>query len=580
MATSIPQTDTPPGDATPPVPAADRLGFLDARHPIHVAFDAAWAREERRFEGGDDVLAELFQFEGESAESYAQRTTTATYRNFARAYTSATVGALSMVRPTPNYGTLGEVRARNEIDVPTVAELVHYNADGIGNDGQEFPAFMDGVDERALSTGHRWLLEEMPALADVRASMRARGIPTPGDRVSPTMLDVLNGFRSYLVEFSPRDVTNWYARNGVLQFAVVRVPVGEPTYDASGAASDPTQSLGYYLLVRAGYAGFGDAFRGGGWWVFDGEKALQRSGTWARTLGQIPMWVHYGEPSRGTKERPALSRLSCMMLNQIAVALMNVVSQRDYDYMDACASRLFFLNADGELMTVVGGQKANVWVGVPSQTVGDGAGGTKELPVQLYDGSQGAVAAEVSQLIVDAKVAEAREEAMAQATSVPDSSGASKAAGYREQKSPLLARRAWLRQQSEQTHVYFAELRNGTGAPTGSVVWPTEFDIAPLVDAIDANLDRLRRSGLQSPTLTRHLLVLGADNDGVMPEDAAEREAVEAELTASAQGAARAAVRGRLQAAADAALLTGEGDGEDGDGGPQDDGGAPPPPAP
>lgn len=567
----------PDAPARGTVPGPDSLAFLDQRHAVHAANLDAWRRDERRLEGGDAVLDELARLEDESDASYTTRKGDAAYRNFARSHAVAVTGTLSSHRPQPragfSMGTLGDVRERAKIDTPTLAEAVYYNVDGIGADGTELPAFFDDVDVRAQATGHRWLLCEMPSLAEIRAGRRAsgeRGVPS--DLVSATLADELAGFRPYLVEFSPIDVTNWYVKTGQLQFAVIRVATADPTLEA-GELTDPEKDKGFYLLVRAGFRGLGDAFAGGGWWVFDKDKAFLRSGSWSRTRGAIPLWPHYGEPARGTAERPAMSRSSTAMLGQIGVRLMNVNSARVFDYTDACASKMFFLGADGTLMTTIAGQKKNVWIGVPNMSVPDGEGGTKEQPIALYDGSMGAVAADVSQGIVDAIFAEARDESFQQLTSTVDSTGESKRAGFAENKAPFLARRAKLRQQSEQTFVWFAELRSGRVAdgasPEGYSVWPVEFDLAPVVEAVDANLDRMRRAGLRSPTLEVGLVKTGLMEDGLWPEEPAEQDAAERELEQSAQQASSAAREGRDQAARDAALLNGE-DPSAGDAGPTD----------
>lgn len=499
------------------------LDFLDTPHAIYAKNKAAWEREERRLAGGDAVLAELTQFDGESAASFEARKKKATYVPFPKVHANTVTGRLRMHAPTPgkglSYGTLGEVRTRDKIDTPTFAELVHYNVDGTGNDGSEMPVFFDGVDVRAQATGHRWLFWEAPPRMESGAV---------------SLADVQAGFRPYVVEWSPLDVPNWYIRNGELQFAVVRVATAEPFAD--GKATDTT-TPGYYLLVRAGYTGFGAAFSGGGWWLFDADKQPLDAGTWARTKGRIPMWVHYGDTGTGTTEWPAMSQSSTMELGQIAVSLMDTISARDYDAWDAAASRLYFLGADASVMNVVTSQLAqrSMTVAVPPAPSTTGDTKTEHI-VSIYDSSAGAVASTVFSTIIEGKFTEAAQQSFIQATSIPSSSGVSKEIGDQIAKSPMLARRAAMRQASENTFLYFAELRFGFAAPTGFSQWPTDFELRPLLDDLDAAIDRLRRSALRSSTLAVDLLMRSLKEDGLVTDE--NEEVIKSELTASAKDAA------------------------------------------
>jgi hypothetical protein len=187
-------------------------------------------------------------------------------------------------------------------------------------------------------------------------------------------------------------------------------------------------------------------------------------------------------------------------------------------------------------------QKGNIWRGVPfpqSATLG------QDRPITVHDASTGAVQAEVSKLLVEAKWDEAREQSFQVVTATPDNSGRSKEAGFNELKAPYLARRAALRQQSENTMLYFWELRSGFPNPKGYSVWPREFDIAPLVDAIDAQFSSQRLAGLSVPQLDANMLYTAALERGLIPagkekqfqqffEDAAQQKA---DATAQARAA-------------------------------------------
>lgn len=492
------------------------LTWLDTRHTIYDAQVDAWKREERRLYGGDAVLDELTRFAGESEDSYLARKKKATYVNLPLAHARAITGELSRKRPTLgkglSMGGLGEVRPRSKVQGrPSFAELFYYNVDGVGQDGSEFPAWMDAVDERAQATGHRWLMIESPAGAGGQLPLR----------------DVLEGQRPYVVEYSPLAVPNWSIVRGRLQFAVIRTPAEESRVNEGLFEGDAED--GYYVVVRKGYSNLGPAFEGGGWWLFDKEKRLLSSGPWSWPDGDIPMWIHYGQRSAGTVEHPALSRSSTMELGQIAIALLDATSARYYDFWDACASRLYFLGATPAIMQAIAQQVEidSKLLGVPHAEGPDG-----ELkPITVYDGSLGAVTAEVAKSVIDALFQEAREQSFQQITSTPDSSGASKEAGHAENKAPILAMRARERQQSENTLLHFAELRFGISEPSASSEWPTDFDLEPLVDAVDDAFDMLRRSGLKSRTAEIAMALSSLEERGIVNDE--NRKQIQFELEQS-----------------------------------------------
>lgn len=492
------------------------LDFLDARHEVHTMNDAAWAREERRLYGGDAVLSELVKWRNESDGKYLQRQTQAPWIGLGKTHAMMLAGHVIGAMPIPNYGTLGEVRERKEIQgPPSVAELFHYNADGIGNDGTQLPAFAAGVIQRGMASGHRWTLVEMPR--------RVGGGPV-------TAQDVLAGQRPYLVEYSPRSVPMWEYTDGRLDWAVIRTRVGTSGV-RNGAWEPAPTALGYYLLVRQGFAGLGDEFAGGGWWIFDSDKKEQSKGDWSRTRGQIPLARFTAEPSTGTLDWPAVSRLMLKELGQIDAALMNRISERDYNASDAAKSIKFVLGAVKEgfnlaveflednavLVPVIGAMNDEGKFSVPS----------------IYSSADGAIEATVFQTAIDSHLAFAREIMVRMVTSTPDSSGESKRAGFGEATSPMLSNLAanvetWLN-----TVIYFAELRGGAASPSGFIVLPREFELAPIIQKIDRNLERLQKAAARSPTLEASMIEAAARDDGLWPKDEAEGKRAAAELTAS-----------------------------------------------
>lgn len=558
--------------------ADSALDFLNDRHPIYVTHEAAWARDERRLVGGDAVIGygapgalgttrysttrtsgpngatlspELSRMKGETDEEYARRQNEAEYLTLPERHASILAGHLRRVAPkTPNFGTLGEIRQRSEINgQPTLAELLYYNADGVGNDGSQYPAFCDGVQVRACATGVRWTLVEMP--------------PLPAGR-SPdapiTNADRRAGYRPYFVEFSPLQVPIWEMDRGRLDWAVARVPVGRSAL-INGVWTRANPDPGYYLFVRQGYDGLGDRFAGGGWWLFDADQkpvtrgvrdvraddgtvtrtAVEAHGTWARTKGEIPMLPLLADDTPGTTERPALGRSLTMELGQIAVGLMNRVSERDYNARQAAKSAIYILGADPKNvdafnLTAQMHESGAVIIPVVAYEAPDGDGHSKWIVPQIYNSASGAVETGVYQTIIDSKLATAREIMVRQVSAGLDVSGVSREAAFGEATSPLLARMAQRREGWENGLIYFAELRAGAAMPTGSVTYPTEFDLAPVVDDIDATLNTLRLSGLRSPTLEAKLVVTAADERGQLDDPAPDfRERVEAELAASAQ---------------------------------------------
>ncbi|HYC31401.1 MAG TPA: hypothetical protein VEB59_03880, partial [Gemmatimonadales bacterium] len=246
------------------------LEIFAEEHALYRAHKAAWAREERRLFGGDAVLPELAQWKGETDDFYAVRTASASYLELPHKHASILVGHLRRKAPPLNYGTgMGEVRARDKITRPTLSELFDYNCDGVGSDGSQLAAWLDGLQERACATGHRYVLVDMPDQATLRAIRRA------GDRaeVGPvTFQDQVEGFRPYLVEYSPLAVPNWEETKGVLQWAVLRVPVSPAkVVDDQGRRARTATEPGYLVLVRKGYQGLGAKHQNGGWWLFDAE---------------------------------------------------------------------------------------------------------------------------------------------------------------------------------------------------------------------------------------------------------------------------------------------------------------------
>lgn len=514
------------------------LDWLDDTHEIFDANVARWEQNERRLRGGDYVLDELRKFLWETSETdatgdalpdgtmpgehYAARKEQAVYVNFPEMFVLAMKGHLHRNRPMPDtgalsFGTLGEVRRTRNYRQPTRAEQVYYNADGVGNDGSQWDNYWLGVWGRAAATGHRWMFVEASAEA-------------PGNRQREIL-----GFRPYLVEYSPQQVTNWHFEQGRLAWAVVRVSVRNPFVAQDGTLSGNEEEDGYLLLVREGHPNLGPEFVGGGWWKYNADKELIDSGDWTSTEGEIPMWPIFYERDMGVRTSedsgisiPAMSRPGITELGQAAIAYMNMASAAEYDAWDAASSLKFLMGVDRNGFNIA----SAIWnsgsqiVPVPTNDGG-------QIP-SLQDGSSGSVAAEVFDKLLSRKRAEAEKIAAQEAIGSPDASGESKKVGFGDTRAPRLANIASEIEQAQNIAIFFLELRWGTGEPGGSVIWPREFEVVDVLEDIKTFFEIEKASGLRSKTLDARLMTTAAKEKGFITDDADEKK-IEAEYGAAAE---------------------------------------------
>lgn len=535
--------------------ADNDLQFLDSRHEVYDACVDRWVENERRLLGGDHVLPELRRFIWETLPSdakttdmrdepgahYGARQSGAVYLNFPEWFVLSMKGHLYRNRPMPggglSFGSLGEVRRVRDNARPTPAELLYYNADGVGVDGSQWDNFWLTAWCRAAATGHRWILAEAP-------------IERPENRLAELL-----GQRPYLVEYAPQQIPNWNIEAGRLSWAIVRVPMRRPLVSAASATpGTATSSLGYLLLVRNGVTDLGDAFKGGGWWRFDADKnplPVGGSGTWKMTKGDIPMFPLFYERSKGvvpavtdvpnapvravasTDAKPAMSRAGTTELGQAAIAYMNLSSAADYDAWDAAASVRFLLGVDKDGFNLAASYFNNGHQAVPVPANEQG-----HVP-QVVDGSTGSVTAEVFDKLLGRKLNEAEKLAIQEATGTPDASGEAKRLGFGELKSPRLANIASEIEQAQNIAIYFLELRWGNESASGSVQWPREFEIVDVVADVKEFFELERLSGYRSTTLGTQLMVKAARESGHMTDDA-ESETIKREYATSAANAEKA----------------------------------------
>lgn len=487
--------------------------WLDTKHEVWEQNVDEWIQNERRLDGGRGVLTELRRFDHEKStnpgEGYQLRQDQATYVNFPEMFCDTMSGHLLDNIGDINFGTLGEVQRKEGESVPSRAEQVYYNIDGVGNDGSQLPAYIAAAWKRAAATGHRWHYVEMP-----------RGVGA-GDRQNE-----IDGFRPYVVEFSPIRVTNWEFVAGTLQWAIVRVPVQKKRIQ-DGVFT--TSGLGYMLLVRTGVDTFDSddvRYKAGGQFFFDegGNELLEFDANFEGTKGQIPMFPLFAERSKGNSEIAKISRCVVTDLGNVAVSYMNLSSAADYDAWDAAKSTQFIIGASKESYNLAmkmfqGGGKFAVLEGVVNS-----AG--QMSPVEIFDSASGAVPAEVFKARLEHKLEEARWLAAREAIGEPGSSGISKVAGFGEAVKPRLVMFASELETWLNTMIYFFELRFAAGEPSGNAKWNKEFDLVALVDKINSQFSLEKMSGLRSPTLGAKAMTKAAEENGLIVGDDEESQKI------------------------------------------------------
>jgi hypothetical protein len=174
----------------------------------------------------------------------------------------------------------------------------------------------------------------------------------------------------------------------------------------------------------------------------------------------------------------------------------------------------------------------------------------------VVDGSTGAVVAEVFEKRLERKRMEAEELAALEASSTPDSSGLSKRAGFADLKAPRLALMASEIEQAQNTAIKFLELRfAGSGTQTeGETVWPREFELLPLVDAVREIFELMTMTDSHSQSLVSKGITEATRQKGLITEED-ELEIVRAELEISAETGSTEANRLAAEEAALTAAL-------------------------
>jgi hypothetical protein len=553
---------------------AKKNRWLDSKHPIWIACRAEWERNERRARGGTAILQELRRFDWEAVGKghYGLRQARATYVPLPSLFIETISGHIFRDAPQFDYGTMGKVERRKGQLAPSMAELIDFNIDGLGITGSQAAPFWQHSLDRAMATGHIWQMAEAPAT------------PPKNQR------DEIQGLHPYLVNFSTLQVTNWYEEEGVPQFYVVRLPyrrparnLTQPDAELEGNAGD----LGYYLLTRRGFDGFGPEYGAGGWWRFnpDGELMDRRGapwkGTWddAGTGGDIPLWPLFYRRDSGLvatpadehlmAEReealhaagvewnaghPAMSRSAITELGAIAVSYMDVSSAADFDLWDMGQRLLFLMGVDPESHNIVTDMMADGNRVIPVQH----AAGKDAPPTVGGLPADGGVA-DAFNAALDRKLKLAQNIAAMEASGAPDSSGASKEAGFTEKMVPRLSQTAGNLQSAMNTAIPALERRAAAGlaaliggpiAATGTATVKRDFKIVDVEEAIRETFTLEKLTGYRSVTLGGQLMKENARRRGFLKseDDAAT---IGGEYEDSAKQAAAAADQARR---ADASL--------------------------
>ena len=507
-----------------------RYSFLQSKHPVYEAQRKQWLTNLRRMLGGQYVLDELLPFDWESktGEHYAMRQQQAVYHNYPDRFASMMVG--HMMRQAPEIdvalklGTLGIVRRKQDIQVPTPAELLYYNTDGVGNDGSQWDNYWTQVAKRAICFGHQWVLAEGPPEAPI------------------TRQGEIDGRRPYLSDYSPLSVPQWDYQYGRLGMVIVKRVVRRLRVDAEGAITGGRGEVEYLLMTRPGWDGFGAPFDEGGWFTFDAELEPTGFGDFRATGGEIPMVPLYYERVKvdaAEKEdslAATMSRSGVTELGNASVAYMNMESAARYDAWDMAQSISAVLGADDKGFQVFINRLKQGTKYAPLPSPEDAP--TKNPDVK--DITTGGQAAEVfSKLRADFRQ-DVQELMLNEMQSAPYASGTSKRLTWTDSRAPRLATFAseienaqnacirWMEQ------MWKTEEMRLTRNPAGSTTWRRDFDLLDPIEAGTAFFQMESTAGINSPTLDAKVMLLVAEGMGAIGDDE-EAEMIRQELLSSAK---------------------------------------------
>jgi hypothetical protein len=521
--------------------------WLDVRSPLHQELDWLWEQNERRYEGGHRVWPELWRFDWESAgpangrsdpavlrdvhvvpprstrtkdvwsdfaplafgEHYARRQEAAIYVNFMEAMATDTVGMLFKQAPAPDngldFGRAGKVRRKEDIDEPTLAELIYYNTDGVGVDGSQWDMFWSAQLKLAMVTGYRWMFVEVPSTAARNQGQQRRGL------------------RPYVVPFSPREVVNHHYENGVGQWFNIKIGARKPrVVDGKFEGNDPVEET--LLLVRQGNADLGREYVEGGWWRYDKDNQQIGHGTWGKTEGEIPMAPLFYDRHPSMFGRPGLTELG-----NAGVAAMNLHSCADFDAFDSSGSVKALRGVDRKgfnlfIDKVLGG---NRYAPLPTNEE------TSKIP-DVTEATGGSIVADVfeKRLLAIARAVDRIKGS--EVNSAPQASGLAQQAGFTMGNVPRLALVAGNLETCQNAVINWLEQRAGKRKPSGSVRWTKKFELIKLTSSAQALLQLEAIAGISSEDLDTRVILASAQDEGFVPDNATATK-IDSELRASHQ---------------------------------------------
>lgn len=490
--------------------------ILGLQNPIYKRLggtNGVWAKNERRLRGGTDIVDELFpwEFETDGEGHHKSRQDRAVYTNFPARMTEKFVGHLSREAPkigeAVDFGPLGQVSVTRSAEL-TRADMLYQSADGTGNDGTDWVSFFDGVQKRAMATGHRWLVIEVP--------MKKTG-------GSAYMSDEEAGLRPYIIEYSPTQVPDWHYQDGKLQYLIVKYSVRTPVLK-KGSIDSVAQSR-TMVYVRRGFEGFGEYYSTGGHWLYDENENLLSFGSNARTNGEIPAVPFFYEKDDEDFSRPALTQIG-----QIAVAHMNLDSAGDNDAIEGGMRRIYALGLRSEEHDVVKDQidQGSRFVAVPSSAI-DGRN------PQIIDSAQ-ATANDAIESRMKKKEQQAAFLAMDELRSGANTSGISRQIEWSDLKSPRLALMARNRAVAENMCLRYAIMRWGfTDTETAFIDWKFDFDIVPVIDDVKDLVDITMNMGVKSGTLFSSLIEIALGEKGFSKSISGDIDTIKAEIKQSTE---------------------------------------------
>lgn len=484
-----------------------RYAFLDDRHKVHKAWYDRWDMNERLLAGGDDVLEFLREFPYEKDMSpygwYAKRQREAIYTNFPDIYASSITGHLLRFAPRPDQGwsapELGKVTKRTRKN-PSQAEQIWYSVDNPSGAGTEWNQWWMDTLKRAMGTGHRLLYIDSPNEPAVTQQREAEG------------------FRPWIVDWSPLDVTNWYVNiREETEFVIIRFHDDDPRVVAGSEGSFQMRSDNerhYLLLVRAGCTRVPAEFQEGGWFKFDAEKRPYDAGTWDDTFGQIPViWLYY-QRHRGTRMTPAISRPGITELGSAALALMNQTSSANFNSWRTGGGVDYLAGIDKEAFEQLEEFEAQGSFRLPLPPNEE----TDDIPV-VYPSSAGAVQADIFETRENAIWDSAIRLGLVEAMGPVRTTGAASDATFNAGQVPRIMLTVQNLGVAQNEALKLFGWRYGHAEPTGEVRWPTKFNLVEFVDRIRRFFEVERLSGLRSETIDSEAMVTMAEEEGLLVDN-------------------------------------------------------------